>query len=52
MCCEPVGTKDLIVGTCEDCGSDIDRDGVSDDICAYSRCICDTCGCAPCDLSC
>jgi len=52
MCCEPQGTEDKIVGTCPKCGSDVDADGVSNDICAYSPEDCDLCGCAPCDDSC
>jgi hypothetical protein len=52
MCCDPIGTKDEIVDVCEHCGSDVDSDGWSNDICAYSAVICDSCGCAPCDDSC
>jgi len=52
MCSEAIGTTDKIVGKCPDCESNVDADGYSNDVCAYSPCICETCGCAPCDESC
>ena len=52
MCCDSVGTTDEIVGTCEYCGSDVDSDGCSNDVCGYSPTICEHCGCSPCDHSC
>ncbi len=52
MCCEPCGTEGEIVGFCAACGSNVDEDGCSDDICGYSTVECEVCGNAPCDESC
>jgi len=51
MCCEPLNSNKA-VGECFECGSPIDSDGESTDICAYSEVECDVCGYAPCDDSC
>lgn len=51
-CCAPVGTDDEIVENCCACGSEIDADGVSNEICEYSPVECELCGYAPCDQSC
>lgn len=52
MCCDPINADSPVVGVCPDCGGDVDADGDSVDVCAWSPVICETCGCAPCDESC
>ena len=51
MCCEPNGAEVTVNGECPDCGAPT-VDGVSVDICGYSEVGCETCGDAPCGLSC
>lgn len=44
---------DETVSVCPACGRDVDKDGYSTEaICSYSTVVCETCGAAPCDLSC
>lgn len=52
MCCEPMNYGSTVVGECEECGSKIDSDGDSVDVCYYSPVDCEECGYAPCDGSC
>ena len=52
MCCDPRNYDSKVVGECEECGSPVDVDGESTEICGYSPIICGECGCAPCDDSC
>lgn len=51
MCCDSwdIGPP---VGECPDCGEPVNEDGEAVTGCAYSPVVCDTCGSAPCDLSC
>ena len=52
-CADPATDPDVVaVGECPNCGSPIDCDGDSTEICNYSPVDCDVCGCAPCDGSC
>jgi hypothetical protein len=51
-CFEPSGYKwEEIDGECPDCGEPT-VDGDAYYKCGYSSVICETCNCAPCDLSC
>ena len=51
MCFDPIGAEGEPDGVCPDCGEDtVER--ISTDICGYSPTDCETCGNAPCDMSC
>lgn len=52
-CCEPLnwGPEEVPNGECEDCGAET-VNGTAYEICGYSPVLCETCGSAPCDLSC
>lgn len=51
-CFEPTGyLVDQIDGECPECGCPT-VDGCAYEACGYSPTICETCGSAPCDLSC
>lgn len=52
MCCDGWSHDDREVdGECPDCGEDT-VEGTAQHGCNYSPVVCDTCGSAPCDLSC
>ncbi len=53
MCCDGFpGRPEDTVGTCPECGGDVDADGdTTEGGCNYST-SCKTCGSAPCDGSC
>lgn len=40
------------VGECPNCGAPVDSDGTAVSGCHWSPVLCETCGDAPCDLSC
>lgn len=55
MCCD--GWDNRVKGKedypeCPDCGMEVDEDGDAIMGCNYSPVLCETCGAAPCDLSC
>ena len=52
MCCEPINYESKVVGECKECGSPIDADGDSTEVCAWCPIECEECGWAPCELSC
>ena len=51
MCCDNRGETGTPNGECEACGMPT-VDGISTDICCYSRQACEVCENAPCDESC
>ena len=53
MCCDSweLYEGDGVVGECPDCGEET-IDGSARYGCHYSPVVCETCGSAPCDLSC
>lgn len=51
MCCDSFQNGPH-AGQCPDCDADVDSDGCATYGCCYSPVHCDTCGDAPCDLSC
>ena len=57
MCCDgwnnyPKNYRNEDIAECPDCGEDVDADGAAMSGCNWSTVLCDTCGSAPCDLSC
>jgi hypothetical protein len=52
MCCDNMNEGGEAAAECVDCGVEIDSAGEALDQCAHSSSECDTCGWAPCDMSC
>lgn len=42
----------LYVSNCKECGSELDKDGKTTELCCSYSPICELCGYAPCDHSC